>query len=55
MISTVEFVIPVFNEADSIDAFHDQLIKSLEVLPHSFRFTYVDDGSKDDTLIQLTN
>lgn len=55
MISTVEFVIPVFNEADSIDTFHHQLLKILDSLPHSFRFTYVDDGSEDDTLIRLTH
>lgn len=55
MISTVEFVIPVFNEVDSIETFHNQLLETLEPLPHSFRFTYVDDGSKDDTLIRLTH
>ena len=54
MIETVEFVIPVYNESEAIHSFHEQLIQAIAELKHSFRFTYVNDGSKDDTLDQLT-
>ncbi len=54
MISSVEFVIPVYNESEAIKRFHRQLLETVESLPFNFRFTYVDDGSKDDTLAQLS-
>jgi polyisoprenyl-phosphate glycosyltransferase len=46
---TVDFVVPVFNEGESLHGFHTRLAKATAELPHSFRFLYVNDGSSDDS------
>ena len=49
----IDFVIPLFNERDSIPAFHSSLAELL--LPDGFerRYIYVDDGSTDGTQASL--
>ena len=50
----VAYVLPVFDEADGIDAFHDQLVDATRARPDlTFEFVYVDDGSADDSLARL--
>ena len=46
---TVDVVVPIFNEGESLLGFHDRLTKAIAGLPYSFRFLYVNDGSSDDT------
>jgi len=46
---TVDVVIPVFNEGETLHGFHARLAEALAGLPHSFRFLYVNDGSSDDS------
>jgi len=46
---TVDVVIPVFNEGDTLNGFHTRLANAIAGLPHSFRFLYVNDGSSDDS------
>ncbi len=47
---TLDVVVPVFNEAESIRTFHARLRKTLAALPLSrWRVLYVDDGSSDDS------
>jgi len=46
---TVDVVVPVFNEGETLRGFHARLTKATEGLPHSFRFLYVNDGSSDDS------
>ena len=46
---TVDVVIPVFNEGDTIHGFHARLASATAGLPYSFRFLYVNDGSSDDS------
>lgn len=45
----VDLVVPVYNESDSLAAFHARLQAAIEGLPYQFRITYVNDGSEDDT------
>lgn len=50
---TVEIIVPVFNEDAGITVFHQQLNKVIAGLPFTFRLTYVNDGSSDQTQAQL--
>jgi glycosyltransferase involved in cell wall biosynthesis len=45
------YVLPVHNEADGIQAFHDALVTATNKRPDlDFEFVYVDDGSRDESL-----
>ncbi|WP_406349183.1 glycosyltransferase family 2 protein [Streptomyces sp. NBC_00144] len=46
-------VVPCFNEAEVIDAFHTALLSVLEPTGQTFEICYVDDGSSDSTLGRL--
>lgn len=51
---SVSYVLPVFNEADGIQAFHHELVDAIGSRPDlRFEFVYVDDGSTDDSLALL--
>jgi len=50
----IAYVLPVYNEASGLSAFHDALIAAVSERPDlDFEFVYVDDGSRDDSLRQL--
>lgn len=50
----VVYVLPVYDEADNIAAFHAALLSAVEQRPDlAFEFVYVDDGSTDGSLDQL--
>lgn len=51
---TIELVVPCHNEESCVSLFYDTVRKVFESLP-DFRFiiTYVDDGSKDNTLVEI--
>jgi dolichol-phosphate mannosyltransferase len=47
----VAYVLPVHNEADGINAFHEALVAATDRRPDlDFEFVYVDDGSRDESL-----
>ena len=47
----VSYVLPVYNEADGIAAFHDRLLAASRTRPDlDFEFVYVNDGSRDASL-----
>lgn len=48
-IETVEIIIPVYNEENGTETFHLQLCAVVDPLPFRLRFTYVNDGSNDQT------
>ncbi|GAB3863756.1 glycosyltransferase family 2 protein [Nocardioides maradonensis] len=51
---TIAYVLPVYNEAENIEAFHAALRTATESRPDlAFEFLYVDDGSKDGSLEAL--
>lgn len=45
--SSLSFVIPVFNEAESLRELHAQLCTAASSLPHEIEIIFVDDGSTD--------
>ena len=53
----VDILIPVYNEAEGVAAFHQQLRQVIDPLPHVFSIYYINDGSTDATagcLAELT-
>ena len=46
-------VIPVYDEAESVDELHAELVRALEATGESFELLFVDDGSFDDTPARL--
>jgi glycosyltransferase involved in cell wall biosynthesis len=46
---TIAIVVPVYNEQDAIQQFHQKLIDVVDSLHHNFKIYYVNDGSEDDT------
>jgi polyisoprenyl-phosphate glycosyltransferase len=48
-ITTVDLVIPVFNEAGVVEQTHARITSALADLPYEFHILYVDDGSRDGT------
>ena len=42
-------VIPVFNEAQSLDALHRRLTRTLEEIARPYEIIFVDDGSRDES------
>ena len=50
----IAYVLPVFNEADTIAAFHQALVAATDTRSDlGFEFLYVDDGSRDGSLERL--
>lgn len=50
----VSYVLPVYNEADNIAAFHTALTEAVSTRADlDVEFVYVDDGSRDDSLARL--
>ncbi|MEV3932686.1 glycosyltransferase [Streptomyces sp. NPDC049944] len=47
-------VVPCFNEAEGIGSFHAGLTAVLDELGETFEICYVDDGSRDSTLLLLS-
>lgn len=45
----ISIVVPVFNEQESVLAFHQSLVDVLRPLPYEFVITFVNDGSQDAT------
>lgn len=47
--STVDIIVPVYNEETAIEKFHHQLWEVVEKLPYEVTVYYINDGSTDDT------
>jgi glycosyltransferase involved in cell wall biosynthesis len=45
----VDLVIPLYNEEDVLETFHQNLLKVIDALPHRFKIYYINDGSQDGT------
>lgn len=51
---TIDIVVPCYNEQEVLAAFYEETSKHIAALPdYSFRFIFVNDGSKDNTLLIL--
>jgi len=49
----VSIVIPLYNEQEGLEAFHQQLCRVIDTLPYAFAILYVNDGSTDNTVARL--
>jgi polyisoprenyl-phosphate glycosyltransferase len=50
----VAYVLPVYNEADGIETFHEELVAATSARPDlRFEFVYINDGSRDASLEHL--
>ena len=47
------FVVPCFNEQETIPIFYSELLRVVEPLGISFEIVFVDDGSRDDSLKEM--
>ena len=55
MSKTVDIIVPCYNEHEVIGIFYERTSKVLsEISGYDFTFIFVDDGSKDETLLDLT-
>ena len=52
---TVSVVVPVYNEEGNVQQLHEELLRELTILGEAFEIIYVDDGSTDRTLANLSN
>ena len=52
---TVSVVIPAYNEEGNVQQLHEGLLRELAILGESFEIIYIDDGSTDRTLANLSN
>jgi dolichol-phosphate mannosyltransferase len=50
---SVDIIVPVYNEAEAVVLFHQQLCQVIDGLPYLFKVYYVNDGSKDATAERL--
>lgn len=49
----VSIVVPVYNEAENIAAFHQKICEVMEATSYSFELLFVDDGSQDASVVLL--
>lgn len=49
----ISIIVPCYNEEKTIELFYKELKKVFNELPYSYEILFVDDGSKDSTLIIL--
>ncbi|HRN99243.1 MAG TPA: glycosyltransferase, partial [Flavobacterium sp.] len=45
----LSIVIPLLNEADSLQELHDWIVKVMEREGYSYEILFIDDGSTDDS------
>jgi glycosyltransferase involved in cell wall biosynthesis len=50
---TIAIVVPIYNEQEAIEQFHQELIRVIDITPYSFALYYINDGSIDDTSERL--
>ena len=51
---SVAIVVPVYNEAGIVKQLHARICATVDALPHTFAFYYVDDGSSDATMEEIS-
>lgn len=52
-LNNIEIIVPVYNEESGVETFHQRLCSVVEALPFVFHFTYINDGSSDQTQVVL--
>lgn len=55
IMKTVDLIVPCYNEGESVPIFYETTSKIVSKIEgYSFRFIFIDDGSKDNTLDEIT-
>ena len=49
----LSLIVPCYNEADNVVAFQDATIQAFEGCGYDYEIIFVDDGSRDGTMLQL--
>ena len=49
----ISVIVPVYNERESVDAFHKELVAALYVAKKRYEIIYIDDHSTDGTFEYL--
>ncbi|HEU5121354.1 MAG TPA: glycosyltransferase family 2 protein [Candidatus Saccharimonadales bacterium] len=50
---TISIVIPIYNEAPNVRPLYEALRSIIKKIPHQFELIFVDDGSKDDSVVKI--
>ena len=50
---SISIVVPVYNEEKSIRLMYDRLLSSISKISHNFEIIYVNDGSRDNSFLEL--
>jgi glycosyltransferase involved in cell wall biosynthesis len=51
---TLSFVLPVYNERESLPTLHQKIVETMAARPETFEMVFVDDGSTDGSIEVLT-
>ena len=51
----ISIVIPVYNELDSVDKLHNEIVLAMNSMAYPYEIIFVDDGSTDGTFEKLTS
>ena len=51
----ISFVIPVFNEEENVQPLYDAIQEVMNDIAQEYEIIFVDDGSTDNTLLNLTS
>jgi polyisoprenyl-phosphate glycosyltransferase len=51
----ISVVVPIYNEEEIISRLHDAVLKAMSTMRESWEVVYVNDGSKDSSLVLLRN
>ncbi len=49
----ISIVVPVYNEEENIEHFYEEICKTMQPLGYDFELVFVDDGSKDSSILIL--
>lgn len=53
---TIELIVPCYNEEKCVGLFYDRIREVFSKMPgYEFIITYIDDGSKDNTMVEIKN
>ena len=49
----LSLVVPCYNEEGNVESFYDEAVRSFKGNIDEYEFVFVDDGSRDKTLVKL--
>ena len=56
MVSKISLIVPVYNESENLEAFHQAIQRIMESLAdYSWDIIFINDGSLDDSWLQISD